>query len=166
MADHEYPDAQLESSNSKPTVSAWEAEVRRVLLGQRESALAGSSGPAEYFEALQRRSDNEVLARTSFNEALRVRAAAAVRVVFDKSLGRRRLEGRRSQPRRRRTSRHADSEVRQPRPHGGRAIADVWPVPEARRRVRSSSSSPSRGLVRAWSTTTGGRRCASPVTSS
>ncbi len=71
MADDEYPDAQLELLKSRPTVSAWEAEIRRVLLGQRESGLADSAGPAEYFEVLQRRSDYEAHARTSFNEALR-----------------------------------------------------------------------------------------------
>src|SRR5262245_39631958 len=70
MADSEYLDAQLELLK-KPSVSAWEAEIRRVLIGQRENALTGLTGPPEYLEALQKRADDEALARTSFNEALR-----------------------------------------------------------------------------------------------
>jgi hypothetical protein len=71
MTDKEYLDAQLEMLKRNPTVSAWEAEIRRVLLGQRESALTQGTSAVEYLEALQKQSGDEALARTSFNEALR-----------------------------------------------------------------------------------------------
>jgi hypothetical protein len=63
--------SELDQLKLSPTVLAWELEIRRVLLGQREYMLLRLGGSQEYIEVIQESSADEALTRTTFNAALR-----------------------------------------------------------------------------------------------
>jgi hypothetical protein len=64
-------DSEIYKLKIDPTVSAWEIEIRRVLIGKREHALIKLGSIQEYVENILDGSEDQAMAQTAFNEALR-----------------------------------------------------------------------------------------------
>jgi hypothetical protein len=62
---------ELAQLKSQPSVSLWEVEIRKILLGKRDHAVVRLGGAQEYIEVILEESEDEALAQTIFNEAMK-----------------------------------------------------------------------------------------------